>query len=246
MIKMQNVRKTYPGFDFELSLEIPEGRITGLIGKNGAGKSTAIRLMLGLVKAESGTIELFGKPITEITMQDRQKIGVSLAESGFNGQFTIAEVKKILAKMYPEFDETWFMRECRELRLPEGKQLKEFSNGMKAKLRVLTALSHKAQLLILDEPTNGLDPVGIHEIRTLIRSLPQKYDCTVLVSSHLLPEVELMADDIGILNHGHLLFEGTKEELKTSARAAGFPTDNLEDTFLAMIDEDNRRRGGTV
>ena len=100
--------------------------------------------------------------------------------------------------------------------------------------------------LILDEPTNGLDPVGIHEIRTLIRSLPQKYDCTVLVSSHLLPEVELMADDIGILNHGHLLFEGTKEELKTSARAAGFPTDNLEDTFLAMIDEDNRRRGGTV
>ena len=150
MIKMQNVRKTYPGFDFELSLEIPEGRITGLIGKNGAGKSTAIRLMLGLVKAESGTIELFGKPITEITMQDRQKIGVSLAESGFNGQFTIAEVKKILAKMYPEFDETWFMRECRELRLPEGKQLKEFSNGMKAKLRVLTALSHKAQLLILD------------------------------------------------------------------------------------------------
>lgn len=150
MIKMQNVRKTYPGFDFELSLEIPEGRITGLIGKNGAGKSTAIRLMLGLVKAESGTIELFGKPITEITMQDRQKIGVSLAESGFNGQFTIAEVKKILAKMYPKFDETWFMRECRELRLPEGKQLKEFSNGMKAKLRVLTALSHKAQLLILD------------------------------------------------------------------------------------------------
>lgn len=99
MIKMQNVRKTYPGFDFELSLEIPEGRITGLIGKNGAGKSTAIRLMLGLVKAESGTIELFGKPITEITMQDRQKIGVSLAESGFNGQFTIAEVKKILAKI---------------------------------------------------------------------------------------------------------------------------------------------------
>ena len=92
MIKMQNVRKTYPGFDFELSLEIPEGRITGLIGKNGAGKSTAIRLMLGLVKAESGTIELFGKPITEITMQDRQKIGVSLAESGFNGQFTVAEL----------------------------------------------------------------------------------------------------------------------------------------------------------
>ena len=157
MIKMQNVRKTYPGFDFELSLEIPEGRITGLIGKNGAGKSTAIRLMLGLVKAESGTIELFGKPITEIMAEDRQNIGVSLAESGFNGQFTIVEVEKILAKMYPKFEESWFTRECQKLHLPEGKQFKEFSNGMKAKLRVLTALSHKAQLLILDEPSNNVD-----------------------------------------------------------------------------------------
>ena len=99
-------------------------------------------------------------------------------------------------------------------------------------------------ILILDEPTNGLDPVGIHEIRTLIRSLPSQYDCTVLVSSHLLSEVELMADDIGILNHGHLLFEGTMQDLKVCAHAAGYPTDNLEDTFLAMIDDDNRKRGG--
>lgn len=132
MIKMQNVRKVYPGFDFELSMEIPEGRITGLIGKNGAGKSTAIRLMLGLAKADGGIIELFGKPITEIMAEDRQNIGVSLAESGFNGQFTIVEVEKILAKMYPKFEESWFTRECQKLHLPEGKQFKEFSNGMKA------------------------------------------------------------------------------------------------------------------
>ena len=123
---------------------------------------------------------------------------------------------------------------------------RKYSLGMKQRLGLAGALIGRPPILILDEPTNGLDPVGIHEIRTLIRSLPQKYDCTVLVSSHLLAEVELMADDIGILNHGHLLFEGTMEELKISARAAGFPTDNLEDMFLAMIDEDNRRRGGTV
>ena len=98
MIKMQNVRKVYPGFDFELSMEIPEGRITGLIGKNGAGKSTAIRLMLGLAKADGGIIELFGKPITEIMAEDRQNIGVSLAESGLNGQFTIVEVRKFWRK----------------------------------------------------------------------------------------------------------------------------------------------------
>ena len=117
---------------------------------------------------------------------------------------------------------------------------------MKQRLGLAGALIGRPPILILDEPTNGLDPVGIHEIRTLIRSLPQKYDCTVLVSSHLLSEVELMADDIGILNHGHLLFEGTMEDLKRSAHAAGFPTDNLEDTFLAMIDEDYRRRVGTI
>ena len=106
------------------------------------------------------------------------------------------------------------------------------------------ALIGHPPILILDEPTNGLDPAGIHEIRTLIRSLPQQYDCTVLVSSHLLSEVELMADDVGILNHGRLLFEGPLPGLKQYARDAGFPIDNLEDTFLAMIEEDNLKRGG--
>ncbi len=93
----------------------------------------------------------------------------------------------------------------------------------------------------MDEPTNGLDPVGIHEIRTLIRSLPERLNCTVLVSSHLLPEIELMADHIGILNHGRLLFEGTLDELKFSAHSQGYPTENLEDTFLALIDADNQK-----
>ena len=120
---------------------------------------------------------------------------------------------------------------------------KKYSLGMKQRLGLASALIGRPPILILDEPTNGLDPVGIHEIRTLIRSLPQRYDCTVLVSSHLLSEVELMADDIGILNHGRLLFEGSIQSLRETARSMGFPTDNLENTFLAMIDEDNRRMG---
>ena len=120
---------------------------------------------------------------------------------------------------------------------------KKYSLGMKQRLGLAGALLGQPPILILDEPTNGLDPVGIHEIRTLIRSLPQQYDCTVLVSSHLLAEVELMADDIGILNHGRLLFEGTANDLKIHAHDAGYPTDNLEEIFLSMIDEDNRKRG---
>ena len=105
---------------------------------------------------------------------------------------------------------------------------------MKQRLGLAGALIGQPKLLILDEPTNGLDPAGIHEIRTLIRSLPKKYDCTVLVSSHLLTEIELMADDIGILNHGRLLFEGTLDTLRQYAAETGLPVDNLEETFLAM------------
>ena len=121
---------------------------------------------------------------------------------------------------------------------------KKYSLGMKQRLGLASALIGRPPILILDEPTNGLDPVGIHEIRTLIRSLPQKFECTVLVSSHLLSEIELMADNIGILNHGRLLFEGSLDALKQRAVSQGYPTDNLEDTFLTLIDADNRQRGG--
>ncbi len=118
---------------------------------------------------------------------------------------------------------------------------KKYSLGMKQRLGLAGALIGKPPILILDEPTNGLDPVGIHEIRSLIRSLPEKFDCTVIVSSHLLSEIELTADYVGILNHGRLLFEGTLDELKSSAHSQGYPTDHLEDTFLALIDADNHK-----
>ena len=95
-------------------------------------------------------------------------------------------------------------------------------------------------ILILDEPTNGLDPSGIHEIRSLVKSLPDLYDCTVLLSSHMLSEIELIADDIGILNHGRLLFEGSLDALRQSALQAGFAADNLEEMFLSMVEKDNR------
>lgn len=121
---------------------------------------------------------------------------------------------------------------------------RKYSLGMKQRLGLASALIGRPPILILDEPTNGLDPVGVHEIRNLIRSLPEKFDCTVLVSSHLLSEIELMADNIGVLNHGNLLFEGTIEELKQKVAEQGYSTNNLEDTFIALIDGDNVQRGG--
>ena len=119
---------------------------------------------------------------------------------------------------------------------------KKYSRGLKQRLGLAGALLGRPPILILDEPTNGLDPSGIHEIRNLVKSLPDLYDCTILISSHMLSEIELIADDIGILNHGRLLFEGSLDELRQSALQAGFAADNLEDMFLSMVEKDNAAR----
>ena len=187
------------------------------------------------------------KPIRRTGVSILKEVGSFIEAPAFYGNLTGEEnldiIRKILGLPKSCVDDALELVGLTEFR---KRLAKKYSLGMKQRLGLAGALIGRPPILILDEPTNGLDPVGIHEIRTLIRSLPRKYDCTVLVSSHLLPEVELMADDIGILNHGRLLFEGTMEDLKRSAGAAGFPTDNLEDTFLAVIDEDNRRRGGAL
>ena len=119
---------------------------------------------------------------------------------------------------------------------------KKYSLWHEAAIRPCGALLGRPPILILDKPTNGLDPSGIHEIRNLIKSLPALYDCTVLISSHMLSEIELMADDISILNHGRLLFEGELDELRQYALRSGFAADNLEDMFLSMIEQDNLSR----
>ena len=124
----------------------------------------------------------------------------------------------------------------------QNKRAREYSLGMKQRLGLAEALLGRPPILILDEPTNGLDPSGIHEIRNLIKSLPALYDCTVLISSHMLSEIELIADDIGILNHGRLLFEGELDELRHYALQRGFSADYLEDMFLSMIEQDNLSR----
>ena len=120
--------------------------------------------------------------------------------------------------------------------------VRKYSLGMKQRLGLAGALIGRPPILILDEPTNGLDPAGIHEIRNLIKELPKMYNCTIKISSHMLSEIELMADDIGILNHGKLLFEGSIEELRAEAKMQGFNDNNLEEMFLSMIDADNSRR----
>lgn len=206
MIIMQDIRKKYGDYEFRMSMEIPHGRITGLVGKNGAGKSTAIKLMLGLAKPDSGSISVFGSEGRELSPAVKQKIGVSLAESGFSTQLTVEDVKHILYKMYPAFEQNLFEKQCGSLKLPTNKKIKEFSTGMKAKLRVLTAITHKAELLILDEPTAGLDVEARNEILDLLREyVAENEKRTILISSHIATDLESLCDDIYLIHDGKLI-----------------------------------------
>lgn len=247
IIETEHLTKTYSGFTAvsNVDLHIPKGSVYGFLGPNGAGKSTTMKMFLGLTKPTGGSFHINGKKYPENRVALLKEIGSFIESPAFYGNLTGKEnleiIRKILGLPKSAVSEALELVGLTEFK---DRLAKKYSLGMKQRLGLASALIGNPPILILDEPTNGLDPVGIHEIRTLIRSLPEKYDCTVFVSSHLLSEVELMADNIGILNHGHLLFEGTLDELRQTAAFQGFPTDNLEDTFLAMINEDNQQRGG--
>ena len=206
MIVMQNVRKTYGSFTFKMSMELPEGQILGLIGKNGAGKSTAIKLILGLCRADEGSIKVFEHESKELPETLKQEIGVSLAESGFSGELTVNDVKHILKKMYHSFVENYFIQQGENLKLPMNKKIKEFSTGMKAKLRVLAAMTHRAKLLVMDEPTAGLDVKARNEILDMLRAyIAEDESRSILITSHISTDLESLCDELYLIHDGKLI-----------------------------------------
>ena len=171
MLKIDHLVKNYNTFSLDCSLEVLPGQITGLVGKNGAGKSTIFHAVLGLIRPDSGKITVLGKDSQEITAKDKQKLGAALSDSGFSGNLTIQDIISVLEKLYDDFNKNFFMKQVEIFGLPYKKKLKDFSTGMKAKLKVLIAISHQAKLLLLDEPTAGLDVVARNEVLDLIRVL---------------------------------------------------------------------------
>lgn len=245
IITTDRLTKKYKGFTSvnEVSLHIRKGSIYGFLGPNGAGKSTTMKMLLGLTAPTSGSFMVDGKTFPEDRIAILKEIGSFIESPSFYGNLTGKEnldiIRRILGLPAQSVEDSLEMVGLTEF----GDRLaKKYSLGMKQRLGLAGALLGRPPILILDEPTNGLDPSGIHEIRNLIKSLPALYDCTVLISSHLLSEIELVADDIGILNHGRLLFEGSLNDLRQNALKAGFAADNLEDMFLSMIDKDNTSR----
>lgn len=245
MIATEQLTKKYKNFISvdSVSLHIQKGSIYGFLGPNGAGKSTTMKMLLGLTAPTEGSFIIDGKRFPNDRMAILKKIGSFIESPSFYANLTGREnldiIRRILKLPESSVEDALDLVGLTEF----GDRLaKKYSLGMKQRLGIAGALLGRPPILILDEPTNGLDPSGIHEIRNLIKSLPEIYDCTVLISSHMLSEIELMANDIGILNHGRLLFEGSLDALRLNALKAGYSSENLEEMFLSMIEKDNVTR----
>lgn len=251
MITTEQLTKKYKNFTSvnNVSLHIRKGSIYGFLGPNGAGKSTTMKMLLGLTAPTKGSFTIDGKHFPGDRIAILKEIGSFIESPSFYANLTGREnldvIRRILGLPKSTVEDALELVGLTEF----GDRLaKKYSLGMKQRLGLAGALLGRPPILILDEPTNGLDRSGIHEIRHLVKSLPALYDCTILISSHMLSEIELMADDIGILNHGRLLFEGSLDELRQSALQAGFAADNkvssthLEDMFLSMVEKDNAAR----
>ncbi len=213
----------------KVSLQVPEHCVYGFLGPNGAGKTTTLKLILGLIHPNQGSVSIFGQKMTPKNRLSLVRQTGSLIENpGGYGHLTGLENMQIIQKL-KGLPEEAIVRALKTVRLYEqkDKKIKNYSLGMRQRLGLAMALMGDPRLLILDEPTNGLDPAGIQEIRELIRSLPKERDMTVIVSSHLLSEVEQMADQVGIIHRGKMLYQGKLSDLEKQG-------ESLEDVFLLM------------
>ncbi|WP_339267911.1 ABC transporter ATP-binding protein [Paenibacillus sp. FSL K6-1330] len=219
VISTRHVSKTYKGKDVvsDVSMNIKQGQIYGLLGPNGAGKTTLMKMMLNLVKPTSGEIEIFGEKLTPSSVEMFKRIGSIIEYPIFYDKMTAIENLEMHAE-YMGYYNKYAINEALEmvnLTSIQGKSVSEFSLGMKQRLGMARAIITKPELLILDEPINGLDPVGIKDFRSLLRMLSKEYRMTLLVSSHLLGEIEQVADTIGILQGGRFIREVSMDEMRS-------------------------------
>ncbi len=213
-ITIKNLSKTYKGFKLDnISLTLPKGCIMGLIGENGAGKSTTIKLILDTIKRDNGSIEVLGEDNLINFKERKEDIGVVLDEAYFPESFTVKQVNTVMKNTYKRWDKELFFMYIQKLALPKDKAFKDFSRGMKMKLAIAVALSHDAKLLILDEATSGLDPIARDEILNILYEFTRNDDHSILISSHIVSDLEKLCDYIAFLHKGRLLFCEEKDRL---------------------------------
>lgn len=214
-IEINGLTKRYSGFSMEnLNLSLPQGAILGLVGANGAGKTTLIRLIMNAAQRDAGSIQVLGADNQSTAFQDiRQDIGIVLDESHFPEVLTAKQIGTVVGGVYRNWSRTRFYHYLDQFLLPDNKPLKAFSRGMKMKLALAAALSHEPRLLILDEPTSGLDPVIREEILNLLFEYTRQEDRSILISSHIVSDLEKLCDYIAFLQHGTLILCEEKDRL---------------------------------
>ncbi len=214
-IEIKDVTKTYGDFKLDnLNLNLPTGTIMGLVGENGAGKSTTIKLIMNAITAENGSITVLGNSNEDKTFIDtKQDIGIVLDEAHFPNVLNVKNIDKIMSKTYKNWDSKVFYDYINKFNLPQNKKFKEFSKGMKMKLSIAVALSHKAKLLILDEATGGLDPVARDEILDVFNEFTRDENNSILLSSHITSDLEKICDYIAFIHKGKLMLCEEKDRL---------------------------------
>lgn len=215
IIEIKSLVKTYPNFTLgPIDMKIPQGTIIGYIGENGSGKSTTIKLLLDMIKKDSGEIKIFGKSLEENSSDIKDEIGVVLDNSYLPKEMKISEVQKMCSYLYSNWEGDQFKQYLLKLRLSKDMKVKALSRGMKMKLSLAIALSHRARILLLDEATSGLDPVVREEILDILLDFIQDERNSVLISSHILSDLEKIADYIVFLHEGKIRFMENKDLLQ--------------------------------
>lgn len=213
-IEVRNLTKHYKEFGLDhISFDVPSGSIVGLVGENGAGKSTTIKAILNLIYPEEGEIRILGQDNKKGEAIRNESIGVVFDECLFPGDMKLEQVKKMLSSVYKNWDEAAFEKYREDFRLPKDKCIKDYSRGMKMKVSIAAALSHQAKLLILDEATSGLDPMIRDEILDVFLDFIQDEEHSILVSSHIISDLEKIADYITFIHEGKIYFSKPKDEL---------------------------------
>ena len=212
LLQVKHLNKCYPGFDLQdLSITVKPGRIMGLIGKNGAGKSTTLKSILNIVRPESGAVTMFGKDFLQNEKECKQKIGVVFGGIDFYPLKKLSAITSVTRRFYPDWEQEKYKAYLCQFSLDESKQFRMLSNGMKVKYLLALALSHNAQLYFLDEPTSGLDPVSRDEILHIFTRIVKDGKRSILFSTHITSDLDRCADDITYIQNGRVLKSADKK-----------------------------------
>lgn len=214
ILRINQLTKCYDGFSLgQINLELPCGYIMGIVGENGAGKSTMIKTILGLIHADGGTVEIFGRECRMQEEEIREDIGVVFGELNLPTTFTSTEICGMMSRIYRNWDSEQYYRYLEQFHIEKKKKLKQYSTGMKVKAALAIALSHNARLLILDEPTSGLDPVVREEVMDILREFVMEEKNSVLISTHIISDLEKTADYVVFLHEGSIVLQGEKDQI---------------------------------